>query len=56
MIIKVLEKIEGCFPVTFKIGYWYDLCTAEDVTLEAPQANKLHKKITNNIIYGDCKI
>ena len=44
MTIKVLEKTEGCFPVTFEIGDWYDLCTAEDITLKAPQANKLHKR------------
>ena len=43
MTIKVLEKTQGCFPVDFEIGDWFDLCTATDITLKAPQANKLHK-------------
>ncbi len=43
MTIKVLEKTKGCFPVDFEIGDWFDLCTAEEVILKAPQANKLHK-------------
>jgi len=42
MTIKVLEKTQGCFPQEFKIGDWFDLCTAEDVTLKAPQAHKMH--------------
>ena len=42
MIIKVLELTEGCFPKEFKIGDYIDLCTAEDIVLKAPQANKMH--------------
>lgn len=42
MTIKVLEKTQGCFPVDFEVGDWFDLCTAEEVTLKAPQANKMH--------------
>jgi dUTP pyrophosphatase len=42
MTIKVLEKAEGCFPQIFDKGDWYDLSTAEDITLKAPQANKMH--------------
>lgn len=44
MTIKVLEKTAGCFPVEFEVGDWLDLYTAEDITLQAPQANKLHKR------------
>ena len=43
MTIKVLEKTKGCFPVDFEIGDWFDLCTAEEIKLKAPQANRLHK-------------
>ena len=43
MTIKVLEKTNNCFPVDFEIGDWFDLCTAEDIKLKAPQANRLHK-------------
>lgn len=43
MTIKVLEKTKGCFPIDFEVGDWFDLCTAEDVKLKAPQANRLHK-------------
>lgn len=46
MTIKVLEKTEGCFPYEFKVGDWFDLCTAEDITLKAPQANKMHIRST----------
>ena len=42
MTIKVLEKAEGCFPQEFEIGDWSDLCTAEEIELKAPQANKMH--------------
>lgn len=42
MTIKVLEKTKGCFPQKFKIGDYIDLCTAEDIVLQAPQANKMH--------------
>lgn len=42
MAIKVLELTENCFPVNFEIGDWVDLCTSEDITLKAPQANKMH--------------
>ena len=47
MTIKVLEKTQGCFPQEFKIGDWFDLCTAEDITLKAPQANKMHIRNKN---------
>ena len=43
MTIKVLEKTKGCFPIDFEVGDWFDLCTAEDIKLKAPQANRLHK-------------
>jgi hypothetical protein len=42
MTIKVLEKTEGCFPQEFEVGDWFDLCTAEEIKLDAPQANKMH--------------
>jgi len=42
MTIKVLEKVEGCFPKEFKVGDYIDLCTAKDIVLKAPQANKMH--------------
>lgn len=42
MTIKVLEKAPGCFPVQFEQGDWYDLCLAENITLKAPEANKMH--------------
>lgn len=44
MTIKVLEKTGGCFPASFTIGDWFDLYTAEEVHLKAPQANKLHRR------------
>lgn len=43
MTIKVLEKTKGCFPIDFEVGDWFDLCTAEEIKLKAPQANRLHK-------------
>lgn len=42
MTIKVLEKTEGCFPQEFEVGDWFDLRTAEEIKLAAPQANKMH--------------
>jgi len=42
MKIKILEKVQGCFPFEFEIGEWYDLCVSEDVKFKAPQANKMH--------------
>lgn len=42
MTIKVLEKTPNCFPITFDIGDWYDLCTAEEIRLKAPEAHKMH--------------
>lgn len=42
MKIKVLEKTEGCFPQEFEVGDWFDLSTAEEIKLDAPQANKMH--------------
>lgn len=42
MKIKVLEKTAGCFPVEFEIGEYYDLSTAEEIKLRAPQAHKMH--------------
>lgn len=42
MTIKVLEKTEGCLPVIIDKGDWIDLCTAEQVELKAPHANKMH--------------
>lgn len=42
MTIKVLEKTVGCMPIIRKNGDWYDLFTAEEIKLKAPQANKMH--------------
>ena len=42
MTIKVLEKTPGCFPMEIEKGDWFDLFLAEDVRLNAPQANKMH--------------
>lgn len=42
MIIKVLEKTRGCFPMVFESGDWADLFTAEDIKLKAPEAHKMH--------------
>lgn len=42
MTIQVLEKTPGCAPEIFEQGDWYDLRLAEDVILQAPQANRLH--------------
>lgn len=42
MKIKVKEITKGCSPVIFDCGEWFDLCTAEEVTLKAPQANRIH--------------
>lgn len=44
MTVKILEKTKGCMPVIFPQGEWIDLTLAQDVTLKAPQANKLHRK------------
>ena len=44
MTIKILEKTKGCFPIDLEQGDWYDLFTAEDIKLCAPQAHKLHKR------------
>lgn len=44
MTIKVKEITRGCSPVIFDCGDWFDLCTAEEVTLKAPYANTKHKK------------
>lgn len=46
MTIKVKEIVNGCFPVDFENGEWVDLCTAEDVMIKAPQANKMHIRST----------
>ena len=43
MKIKVKEIVKGCSPIIFNCGDYFDLCTAEDVTLTAPLANQLHK-------------
>lgn len=48
MKIKVLEKTIGCFPEEFEIGEWYDLCTAEEIKMRAPQANKMHIRNKGN--------
>ena len=42
MTIKILEKTNGCFPMEFEQGDWFDLSLAEDVKLKAPQAHKMH--------------
>lgn len=42
MTIKVLEKTPGCSPIIFVNGDWFDLCLAEDITLKAPEAHKMH--------------
>ena len=54
MTIKVLEKTEGCFPEIFKKGDWFDLVTAEDVTLSGPLAVKPSK--TKNESTGQINI
>lgn len=43
MKIKILEKTPGCMPKQFKVGDWFDLSTAEEVTLKDPHAETLHK-------------
>ena len=43
MKIKVLEKTKNCMPIEFDQGDWFDLCTAEEIKLKTPQANRLHK-------------
>lgn len=48
MTIKVLEKVSGCFPLDLGQGEWFDLYTAEDVCLKAPEANKMHIRGKNN--------
>lgn len=48
MIIKVLEKTNGCFPQIFDKGDWYDLSTAEEIQLNAPQAHKMHVRNKGN--------
>ena len=48
MTIKVLEKTTGCFPIDFNVGEWFDLCTAEEVQLSAPQAHKMHIRNKGN--------
>lgn len=47
MNIKILEKTNGCFPMEFEQGEWFDLCLAEDVKLKAPQAHKMHIRNKN---------
>lgn len=42
MTIKILEKTPGCFPLDLEQGDWYDLFTAEEIKLKAPQAHKMH--------------
>ena len=42
MKIKVLEKVPGCSPVIFAQGDWFDLATATEVVLMAPEAHKMH--------------
>jgi len=44
MTIKILELTPGCMPEVYKVGDWIDLFTAEDITLKAPYAHKLHKR------------
>lgn len=44
MIIKVLEKTEGCMPEILENGDWIDLRLAEDVRLNCPKACKLHRR------------
>lgn len=48
MKIKVLEKVAGCAPFVFEKGDWIDLCTAEEIKLKAPQANKMHIRNKGN--------
>lgn len=48
MTIKVLEKTKDCFPVIFDIGDWYDLTTAEEIKLYAPEAHKMHIRGKSN--------
>lgn len=47
MTIKVKEITEGCSPIIFDCGEWFDLATAEDITLKAPYAHTKHKKKHN---------
>lgn len=42
MTIKILEKTSGCAPFQLEQGEWLDLCLAETVTFQAPQAHKMH--------------
>ncbi len=44
MKIKILEKSLGCLPQEFEVGEWYDLKTTEEISLRAPQANKMHRR------------
>jgi dUTP pyrophosphatase len=53
MTIKILEKTPGCMPEIFKVGDWIDLFTAEDITLKAPQANKMHIRGKNKENTGE---
>jgi dUTP pyrophosphatase len=48
MKIKVLEKTKGCSPIIFDCGDWFDLALAEDVTLQCPQAHKMHIRGKSN--------
>lgn len=48
MKIKIFEKTQECMPQDFKVGEWYDLKTAEDITLKAPYAKTLHYKTKGN--------
>jgi dUTP pyrophosphatase len=55
MTINIFEKTQGCMPEMFEIGDWIDLKTAEDITLKAPKANRMHrsKKTTPDTIMRD---
>ena len=53
MKIKVLELTTGCSPLIFAQGDWFDLATAEDVTLKTPEAHKMHIRGKNKENTGE---
>lgn len=50
MKIKIFEKTEGCFPVEFEIGEWYDLAAARNIRLKAPVATTLRYSTKKNMV------
>lgn len=56
MTIKVLEKTQGCFPLDLEQGEYFDLFTAEEVTLKAPEAHKMHIRNKNKKDIADERV